>query len=59
MGVNGFYGDTFSDGFGGFQTMRKRYQQHDPSGLNLSPQQFLEGVLTHKVRNTLFLYFQK
>ena len=25
----GFYGDTFSDGFGGFQTMRKRNNDHD------------------------------
>ena len=24
MTHNGFYGDTFSDGFGGFQTMKKR-----------------------------------
>ena len=54
MGVNGFYGDIFSDGFGGFQTMRKRHPEHDPSGQNLSPQQLLEGVHTHKVR---FLFF--
>ena len=27
MGERGFYGDTFSDGFGAFKTMRKR-QQH-------------------------------
>ena len=27
MTPQGFYGDTFSDGFGGFRTMRKR-----PSG---------------------------
>ena len=24
MSVRGFYGDTFSDGFGGFRTMKKR-----------------------------------
>ena len=40
MSAQGFHGDT--DGFGGFQTMRKR--QQDPSNVYDYPQQFLQGV---------------
>ena len=42
MSAQGFHGDTFSDGFGGFQTMRKRHQ--DPSNVYDYPEQFLQGV---------------
>jgi hypothetical protein len=47
MSAQGFHGDTFSDGFGGFQTMRKK--QQDPVKLFDYPLQFLEGVRNDEV----------
>ena len=47
MSAQGFHGDTFSDGFGGFQTMRKR--QQDPVEVFDYPQQFLQGVRIDEV----------
>ena len=47
MSAQGFHGDTFSDGFGGFQTMRKR--QQDPSNVYDYPEQFLQGVEINEV----------
>ena len=47
MSAQGFHGDTFSDGFGGFQTMRKR--QHDPVEDVDYPDQFLQGVRIDEV----------
>ena len=32
MGERGFYGDTFSDGFGAFKTLRKRQQHYNLRG---------------------------
>ena len=47
MSAQGFHGDTFSDGFGGFQTMRKR--QQEPSDVFDYPQKFIQGVKMDKV----------
>jgi hypothetical protein len=47
MSAQGFYGDTFSDGFGGFQTMRTR--QQEPSDVFDYPQKFIQGVRMDKV----------
>ena len=51
MSAQGFHGDTFSDGFGGFQTMKKR--QQDPVEVFDYPQQFLQGMQIDEV--TTFL----
>ena len=50
MSAQGFHRDTFSDGFGGFQTMRKR--QHDPVEDVDYPDQFLQGVQIDEVTIT-------
>ena len=47
MSAQGFHGDTFSDGFGGFQTMKKR--QQDPVEVFDYPQQFLQGMQIDEV----------
>ena len=51
MSAQGFHGDTFSDGFGVFQTMKKR--QQDPVEVFDYPQQFLQGMQIDEV--TTFL----
>jgi hypothetical protein len=53
MSAQGFHGDTFSDGFGGFQTMRKR--QQDPVEVYDYPEQFLQEVQIDKVAITELL----
>ena len=52
MSERGFHGDTFSDGFGGFQTMRKR--QWDPELGAVYQDLFPYGFGVNKV-NTGFL----
>ena len=53
MSAQGFHGDTFSDGFGGFQTMRKR--QQDPVEVFDYPDQFVQGAQIDKVIIMLLL----
>ena len=55
MSAQGFHGDTFSDGFGGFQTMRKR--QQDPVEVFDYPKQFLQGVRNGEVIINQVFYF--
>ena len=44
MGERGFYGDTFSDGFGAFKTMRKRQQHYNLRGKKVLTDQSANGI---------------
>ena len=52
MSERGFHGDTFSDGFGGFQTMRKR--QWDPELGAVYQDLFPYGFGVNKVNTRVF-----
>ena len=44
MGERGFYGDTFSDGFGAFKTMRKRQQHSNLRGKKVFTDLSVTGI---------------
>ena len=54
MSAQGFHGETFSDGFGGFQTMKKR--QQDPIDVYDYPEQFRQGVRIDQIITNQVIY---